>query len=152
MVGRSSEATRQLASRARRRVKGADVPAPDGDIGRQRRVVDAFFAAARAGDFDGLVSLLDTDVVLRADGFPTLPGRSMTVRGAEAVAGQARAGANPAAVLVPALVNGVAGVVITLKGRPLAVMGFTVVGDRIVEIDAIVDPKRVRTVAAAVLA
>jgi len=152
MVGRSSEATRQLASRARRRVKGADVRAPDPDLGRQRQVVNAFFAAARAGDFEGLVSLLDPDVVLRADGFPLLPARSMTVRGAEAVAAQARAGANPEAVLHPALVNGVAGVVITLRGHPQAVMAFTVVDDRIVEIDAIVDPKRVRSVAAAVLA
>jgi RNA polymerase sigma-70 factor (ECF subfamily) len=152
LVGRSPDAARQLASRARRRVKGADVPAPDPDLGRQRRVVDAFFAAARGGDFDALVAVLDPDVVLHADGFPGRPRASTTVRGAEAVARQARLGANPAAQLHPALVNGAAGVVITLRGRPHAVMAFTVAGDKIVEIDAIVDPERVSRVAAAVLA
>jgi RNA polymerase sigma-70 factor (ECF subfamily) len=152
MVGRSPEAARQLASRARRRVKGADVPAPDPDIGRQRRVVDAFFAAARGGDFDTLLSLLDPDVVLRADGFPGRPTTFVTFSGADAVVRQARLGANPAAQLHPALVNGLAGVVITLEGRPHAVMAFTVVGGRIVEIDVFGDPERVGRVAAAVLA
>jgi RNA polymerase sigma-70 factor (ECF subfamily) len=152
LVGRSPDAARQLASRARRRVKGADVRTPDPDLGRQRRVVDAFFAAARGGDFDALVALLDPEVVLRADGFPGRPRASTTVRGAEAVARQARLGANRAAQLHPALVNGAAGVVITLRGRPHAVMAFTVAGGRIVEIDALVDPERVGRVAAAVLA
>jgi len=152
MVGRSPEAARQLASRARRRVKGADVPAPDPDLGRQRRVVDAFFAAARAGDFATLVALLDPDVILRVDGLAGGPRRSATFRGADAVARQARLGANPAAELHPALVNGAAGVVITLQGRPHAVMAFTVAGGRILEIDAFGDPERVSRVAAAVLA
>ena len=151
MLDRSPEAARQLASRARRRVKGAELPAADRDLGRQWRVVDAFFAAARGGDFDTLVSLLDPDVVLRADGAPARPRMSTTVRGAEAVARQARLGANPAADLHPALVNGAAGVVITLRGRPHAVMAFTVAGGRIAEIDVVADPERVRRVAAAVL-
>jgi RNA polymerase sigma-70 factor (ECF subfamily) len=151
MLDRSPEAARQLASRARRRVKGAELPTTERDLGRQRRVVDAFFAAARGGDFDTLVSLLDPDVVLRADGSPARPGVSATVRGAGAVARQARLGANPAADLHPALVNGAAGVVITLRGRPHAVMAFTVAGGRIVEIDVFADPERVRRVAAGVL-
>ena len=152
MVGRSSQAARQLASRARRRVRGSEVPTPDPDVGRQRAVVDAFFAAARGGDFESLVTLLDPDVVLRFDGLPGQPDRSGTVRGAEAVARRARLGANPAAELHPALVNGAAGVVITVDGRPQTVMAFTVAGGRVVEIDAIGDPDRVARVAAAFLA
>src|ERR687895_196854 len=151
MVGRSPEATRQLASRARRRVRGADVPAPDADVSRQRRVVDAFFQAARGGDFDALVALLDPDVVLRADGGAGRPAASALVRGAEAVAGQAIRFAMPHAELVPALVNGAAGVIVRVGGRPFSVMGFTVADDTIVEIDAIADPERVRRIAAAAL-
>jgi len=150
MVGRSPTAARQLASRARRRVKGAGIP--DADRARQRAVVDAFFQAARGGDFDALVALLHPDVVLRADFGPGRPAASTVVRGQEAVMRQARLGANPGAELLPALINGAAGVVITLKGRPHAVMAFTVVDDRVVEIDVIGDPDRVRRVAAAVLA
>jgi len=149
MVGRSPAAARQLASRARRRVSGAEVPAPDPDLPRQRAVVDAFFRAARAGDLDGLVALLHPDVVLRADFGARRPEASTVVRGAAAVARQARA--IPSAVVRPALVNGAAGVVITVGGRPFAVMGFTVTGGRIVEIDAIADPERVGRIAAAVL-
>ena len=149
MVDRSPEATRQLASRARRRVKGAEVPAPDGDLARQREVVDAFFQAARGGDFDALVSVLDPDVVLREDYSTRRPIR--VFRGAAVVAGRARAGAFPGAELRPALVNGAAGAVVVLRGRPFAVIGFTVAGDRIVEIDGIVGPERVRRIAAAVL-
>jgi RNA polymerase sigma-70 factor (ECF subfamily) len=149
MVGRSTVAARQLASRARRRVKGA-ARVPDADVPRQREVVDAFFAAARGGDFDGLVAVLDPDVVLRADFGPGRPG-SRVVRGAAAVAGQALAYARPTARLHPALLNGAAGVVVTLAGRAIAVMGFTVAGGKVVEIDAIGDPDRVRRVAAAVL-
>ena len=149
MVGRSAEATRQLASRARRRVKGAEVPAPDPDLARQREVVDAFFRAARGGDFDGLVAVLDPDVVLREDLSVKRPIR--VFRGAAAVAGQARAGAFPGAEVRPALVNGAAGAVIVLRGRPFAVLGFTVHGDKIVEIDAIAGAERVRRIAAAVL-
>ena len=151
MVGRSPTAARQLASRARRRVKGADLPAPDPDLARQRDVVDAFFLAARGGDLDALVTLLDPDVVLRADFGARRPAASGVVRGAAAVARQAVLGALPGADLHPALVNGAAGAVVTVGGRPFAVLGFTVAEGRILEIDAIADPERVRRVAAAVL-
>jgi RNA polymerase sigma factor (sigma-70 family) len=151
MVGRSPAAARQLASRARRRVKGSAVPVPDPDIARQRAVVDAFFSAARGGDFEALLALLHPDVVLRADFGPGRPSASTVVHGAAGVARQARLGANPAARLHPALVNGAAGVVITLEGRPHVVMAFTVVEDQIAEIDVIADPERVRRVASAVL-
>jgi RNA polymerase sigma factor (sigma-70 family) len=136
MVGRTPVAARQLASRARRRVKGVEV-APLDDLPSQRRVVDAFFAAAHGGDFDALLALLDPEVILRGD----LPGgRSRVLRGAVAVARSARA--VPGTVLHPALVNGAAGVFITRRGRPYAVMGFTVSRGRIVEIDVIADPER----------
>jgi RNA polymerase sigma-70 factor (ECF subfamily) len=149
MVGRSPTAARQLASRARRRVKGAEIPDPD--LARQRAVVDAFFSAARGGHFEALVALLHPDVVLRADFGPSRPAASTVVRGAEAVARQARLGANPAALLHPALINGAAGVVITLDGKPHVVMAFTIVNDQVVELDIIADPDRVRRVASAVL-
>jgi RNA polymerase sigma factor (sigma-70 family) len=152
MVGRSPMAARQLASRARRRVQGADVRTPDPDLSGQREVVNAFFAAARGGDFEALLSLLDPDVVLRADFGDRRPAVPTMIRGAEAVAKQARAGALPHAELHPALVNGAAGVVITVRGRPFSVIGFTVVDGKIVEIDAIADPQRVARVAATVLA
>ena len=157
MVGRTPAAARQLASRARRRVKGADVPAPDPDLARQRRVVDAFFLAARGGDFDALVAVLHPDVVLRIDAGAERPAASMVLRGAATVAKQARIGlravfARPVVQLRPALVNGAAGVVVTLGERPITVMGFTVAGGRIVEIDAIADPERIRRIAAAVFA
>jgi RNA polymerase sigma-70 factor (ECF subfamily) len=151
MVGRSPTAARQLASRARRRVKGADLPAPDPDLARQRDVVDAFFLAARGGDLGALVALLDPDVVLRADFGARRPAASRVVRGAAAVARQAVLGALPGADLHPGLVNGAAGAVVTVGGRPFAVLGFTVAEGRILEIDAIADPERVRRVAAAVL-
>jgi RNA polymerase sigma factor (sigma-70 family) len=151
MVGRSPAAARQLASRARRRVKGAEVPAPDPDLARQRAVVDAFFLAARGGDFDALVALLDPHVVLRSDFGGRRPAAPRVVRGAEAVARQAHMAALPTAELHPALVNGAAGVVVTVGGRPFAVLGFTVAHGRIVEIDAIADPERVGKIAAAVL-
>jgi ketosteroid isomerase-like protein len=151
MVGRSPAAARQLASRARRRVHGAEVPSPDPDIARQREVVDAFFRAARGGDFDALVAVLDPDVVLRADRGARRPAASRVVRGAAAVANQALMFAVPGAELHPTLVNGAAGVVVTVGGRPFAVMGFTVSAGRIVEIDAIADAERVGRIAAAVL-
>jgi RNA polymerase sigma factor (sigma-70 family) len=153
MTGRTPAAARQLASRARRRVQGAAVPAPDRDLGRQRGVVDAFFAAARDGDFDALVAVLDPDVVLRLDAGATRPAASLAIRGAAAVARQALSGlasALPAVDLHPALVNGAAGMVVTRRGRPVTVMGFTVTGGKIAEIDAIADPERVRRIAAAV--
>jgi RNA polymerase sigma factor (sigma-70 family) len=136
MVGRSATAARQLASRARRRVQGAAVP-PDADRARQREVVDAFFAAARAGDFAALVRVLDPDVVLRSDA-----PKIAEVRGATHVARLARAGARRSASVLPVLVNGTAGAVVVEEGRAITVMGFTVSGGKIVEIDAITDPGR----------
>src|SRR5918998_588807 len=114
-------------------------------------VLHALFQAARGGEFDALVALLDPDVVLRADGGAGRPAASALVRGAEAVAGQAIRFALPNAELVPALVNGAAGVIVRVGGRPFSVMGFTVADDTIVEIDAIADPERVRRIAAAAL-
>jgi RNA polymerase sigma factor (sigma-70 family) len=151
IVGRSEAATRQLASRARRRVQGAPV-APDPDLARQREVVDAFLAAARGGDFDALVSVLDPEVVLRAD--RGAAGGSVEVRGPAAVADQAltfsRLGAG-GGVVRRALVNGAAGVVGTRDGRPFSVLGFTVAGGRIVEIDILADPARLDRLDLAVL-
>jgi RNA polymerase sigma factor (sigma-70 family) len=138
MLGRSPTAARQLASRARRRVRGA-APAPDPDLARQREVVDAFFAAARGGDFDALVAVLDPDVVARSDGGP---GASVVVRGAQAVAGRALMFARPSAMVRPAVVNGAAGVVVTADGRPASVMAFTVRNGKILEIDTLSDPER----------
>jgi RNA polymerase sigma-70 factor (ECF subfamily) len=138
VIERLETATRQLASRARRRVRGAEPP--DRDLARQRQVVDAFFAAARGGDFDALVAVLDPDVVLRADG--GLPGASAIIRGAQVVAGQALMFAGPARLVRPVLVNGAVGVVVTVDGRPVSVMGFTVTGGKISAIDALVDPDR----------
>jgi RNA polymerase sigma-70 factor (ECF subfamily) len=157
MVGRSPAAARQLASRARRRVRSAEVPAADPDLARQREVVDAFFLAARGGDFEALLAVLDPDIVLRIDAGPERPAASMVVHGATAVARQAGVGlgavlGRPVVHLRPALVNGAAGVVVTLGEEPMTVMGFTVAEGRIVEIDAIADPERVRRIAATLLA
>jgi RNA polymerase sigma factor (sigma-70 family) len=150
IVGRSEVAARQLASRARRRVQGA-TPVPDTDLTRQREVVDAFLAAARGGDFEALLAVLDPDVVLRSDGGLVRPGLSREVRGARAVA----EGALDFSRLVPfaqaALVNGAAGVVAFRRGQPVSVMGFTVRGGKIVEIDILVDPARLRRLDLAVL-
>jgi len=143
MVGRSPTAARQLASRARRRVQGA-VAAPDPDLARQREVVDAFFAAARDGDFDALVAVLHPDVVLRSDGGAVRPGASFVMRGAREVAESALSFARMSPFVRPALVNGAAGVVVAPHGRPFSVMGFTVRDGKIVEIDGIADPERLR--------
>jgi RNA polymerase sigma factor (sigma-70 family) len=143
IVGRSPTAARQLASRARRRVRGA-APVPDADLARQREVVDAFFAAARDGDFDALVSVLDPDIVLRSDGGEERPGVSIVLRGARAVAERALTFASLSPFVRPALVNGAAGVVVAPRGRPFSVMGFTVTHGKIVEIDALADPARLR--------
>jgi RNA polymerase sigma factor (sigma-70 family) len=140
IVGRSPGGARQLASRARRRIKGT-VPLPDADPTRQREVVAAFLAAARAGDFEALVELLDPDVVLRADA-GAVAVASRVVRGAEAVAGQALAFAGLAPFARAALVNGTAGIVAARGGRPVAVLGFTVAGGKIVEIDILADRSR----------
>ena len=147
MVGRTSAAARQLASRARRRVNGAEIPTPDPGLARQREVVDAFFAAARAGDFDALVQLLAPDVVARVD---VGAGQHATViRGVQAVAKLAHS--LRGAQLHRALVNGIPGAVITMNGRPFSVLAFTVVDGKIVQIDGIRDRDRVRRIAAAVL-
>jgi RNA polymerase sigma-70 factor (ECF subfamily) len=140
IVERTPAAARQLASRARRRVQGA--PVPDTDLPRQREVVDAFFAAARDGDFDALVAVLDPDVVLRADAGTRGPGQSAVVRGAHAVASQALMFRHLSPFVRPALVNGVAGVVVAPEGRAVSVMSFTVRDGRVVEIDALADPER----------
>ena len=141
VVGRSPVAARQLASRARRRVRGAEIPEPDPDLARQREVVDAFFRAARGGDFDAPHRGARSRRGARASDFGARrpAGTSPVIRGAAAVARQARG--FPGALVRPALVNGAAGVVITARGRPIVVMGFTVVDGRIVEIDAIADSR-----------
>ncbi len=141
ILGRTANAAKQLAARARRRVQGADA-VPDADLGRQHAVVDAFFAAARRGDFDALVSLLDPNVTLRADGGAAPLGISGMVRGATEVASRALMGAQPAARVHRALVNGSAGVVITIDDRPVSIMGFTVTKGVIVAIHALADPDR----------
>jgi hypothetical protein len=139
IVGRSPTAARQLASRARRRVQGAAAVA-DADLTRQRQVVDAFLAAARGGDLDALLALLDPDIVLRTD--RAIAPAPTEVRGAVAVATLAvRSGARAAQ---PALVNGAVGVVIAPRGRLMMVLDFTIVRGKIVAIDAIADPERLR--------
>jgi RNA polymerase sigma factor (sigma-70 family) len=146
LVERTPGAARQLASRARRRVRGA-APAPDPDLDRQREVVDAFLAAARAGDFEALLEMLDPDVVFRADaGARRLPaGAKRELRGARAVVEQARRFAGGARFARSALVNGAAGLVLGPPGRPpAAVVGFTVSGGKIVEIDVLADRQRLR--------
>jgi RNA polymerase sigma-70 factor (ECF subfamily) len=145
LVERTPAAARQLASRARRRVRGAP-PAPDPDLARQREVVDAFLAAARAGDFDALLEVLDPDVVLRVDqgAMPMPPGAEREVHGARAVAKQARIFAARAEFARPALINGTPGFVVAPGGRPIALGGFTVADGKIVEIDILADPERLR--------
>jgi RNA polymerase sigma-70 factor (ECF subfamily) len=143
IVGRTPAAARQLASRARRRVQGAPTT-PDTDIAQQRVVVDAFFAAARDGDFDALVAVLDPDVVLHSDGAGLARGAARELHGAEAVAGQALMFRARGRSVRPALVNGVAGVVAVVGGRAVSVMAFTVRGGRIVAMDALADPVRMR--------
>jgi RNA polymerase sigma-70 factor (ECF subfamily) len=141
MLGRSADATRQLASRARRRVREAGATEPDGAIAAQRAVVDAFFAAARAGDLTTLVGLLDPEVVVRTDGFVAGPA---VLRGAAAVASAVVGTASPLAEFRPVLVNGAVGVLVTLNGRPAALMAFTIINGRITAVDGITDPHRVR--------
>ena len=141
MLDRTPEAARQLASRARHRVKAAGAREPDGTVAAQQAVVNAFFAAARAGDLAGLVELLDPEVVLRTDGFAAGPA---VLRGAAAVSGAVLSGASPHAEFHPILVNGAAGMLITLRGRPAGLMAFTVVGGRITAVDGITDQRRVR--------
>jgi RNA polymerase sigma factor (sigma-70 family) len=138
IVGRSPAAARQLASRARRRVQGADT-VNDADAGRRREVVAAFLAASREGDFDALLALLDPDVVLRADASAVRIGASMEVSGAAAVAGTF---AGRARFAQPALLDGVPGAVWAPGGNPKIVFGFTIARGRIVEIELFADPGR----------
>jgi RNA polymerase sigma-70 factor, ECF subfamily len=141
IVDRSPNAARILASRARRRVHGADV-VPDADLGRQREVVRAFFAASREGDFEALVALLDPEVVVRADYGTVRPGASRQVRGAPAVAQQALSFSRLVPFARPALVNGTPGVVVGRRGQLVTVMAFTVRRGKIIEIDILADPAR----------
>jgi RNA polymerase sigma-70 factor (ECF subfamily) len=141
LVERTPEAARQLASRARRRVHDA-APVPDADLARQRVAVDAFYAAARDGDFDALVSVLDPEVVLRADGGASRTRPTVLLRGARTVAGQAATAQRLSRYVRPALVNGAAGAVVVIAGRVFAVMAFTVAEGRIAAIDVLYDPAR----------
>ncbi|MEU9210297.1 sigma-70 family RNA polymerase sigma factor [Streptomyces sp. NPDC048415] len=142
VLGRTPAASRQLASRARRRVQGG-APTPDADLAQQREVVDAFLAAAREGDFDALVAVLDPDVVARSEGGVTA--------GATAVASGASSFAHLARIARPALVNGAAGVVVVADERLVGVLAFTVVHGRIAVIDILNDPERLAGVDVTVL-
>jgi len=141
VVERSPEATRKLASRARRRIQQA-APSPDTGLMAQHAVVDAFFAAGRAGDFDRLVAVLDPEVSLRGD-FGPGPDGQRSARGASMVAGLARGYAAPEREVRPAVVNGAAGAVIVVDGRATAIMGFVVRRGRITAIDVLADPARI---------
>jgi RNA polymerase sigma-70 factor (ECF subfamily) len=143
IVDRSPEATRQLASRARRRVRGAR-PSPDPDVAAQREVVDAFLAAAREGDFEGLVAVLDENAVLRADRGAVPAGVQSEIRGAANIARQALIYSRLDLEVRSALVNGAAGTVTLRDGEVFAVTGFTVRDHRIVEMDILADPERLR--------
>jgi RNA polymerase sigma-70 factor (ECF subfamily) len=142
MVGRSEAAARQLASRARREVRAAGPAVPDVSVAEQRAVVDAFFTAARAGDFGRLMELLDPGVVVRADGGTAGHGTSVIMRGAAEIASATIATASPQADFTPVLVNGVAGMLITVKGRPVSLIAVTVAGGRITAMDGITDLDR----------
>jgi RNA polymerase sigma factor (sigma-70 family) len=147
IVDRSPAAARQLASRGRRRVRGA-APQPDSDLRRQREIVDAFLAASRSGDFEGLLSVLDPDVVFRIDAGKMSALARPPVVGAQAVAEQiVSRGTRFAPHARPAIVNGAAGAVVGRDERPFAVVGFTVAGGRITAIDLIIDPEKLMRVA-----
>jgi RNA polymerase sigma factor (sigma-70 family) len=141
LVERTPAATRQIASRARRRIEHHS-PAPEPDPARQRAVVDAFFAASREGNLDALVAVLDPDVILRSDGGTTRPRLNFTLYGPAAIAGQALASGTLSPFVRPALINGQAGVVVAAKGRAIFVMAFTVANGLIVGIDVLADPDR----------
>jgi len=150
IVGRSPEAARQLASRARRRVRGAGTP--DADRARQRKVVEAFLAAARAGDFQGLLAVLDPDVVRHIDAAGVAPGAPTEMRGAQAVAKAALAGSRRASAPVAlALIDGTVGVILAPHGRLTLAMRFETRDDRIVRIDVVAGPERLGTLNVAVL-
>jgi RNA polymerase sigma-70 factor (ECF subfamily) len=139
-LDRSEAAAQQLASRARRRVRGS--PEPDRDLVRQREVVDAFFAASRDGDFDALIAVLDPEVELRIDGGALRADASLALRGAEAVARHTTTYSRLYPFVRPALVNGAAGAIVAPHGRLFSVMAFTVTNGKITQIDALVDPER----------
>src|SRR5881398_2295264 len=142
IVDRSEAATRQLASRARRRVRGA-APVTNPDLREQRRVVDAFLAASRAGDFEALLEVLDPDVVFRIDVGGVAPAARPPIEGAEAVAAQVlERGSRLAPHARPAIVNGNAGVIVIPHEKPVAVVGFVVADGRIAEIDVVADPAK----------
>lgn len=143
IAGRTSTAVRQLASRARRKVQNSDVK-PDVDLARQRQVVNAFFAAARDGEFEALVAVLDPEVTIRSDGGTDRPTVSRVITGAGEVASQALTYTRLSPFVRPAVVNGVAGVVVAPRGEPFSVMAFTVRGGRITAIDSLGDPARLR--------
>jgi RNA polymerase sigma-70 factor, ECF subfamily len=143
IVDRSPEAARQLASRARRRVRGS-APVSDADLDEQRAVVDAFLAAAREGDFGALLAILDPDVVLRADAGPGLPQATVELHGAAEVAGRALVYARLQLLNRPVLINGAFGMVAFRDGRVFSVGAVTVRGGRIVEMDFLADPERLR--------
>jgi RNA polymerase sigma factor (sigma-70 family) len=145
IVDRSPAAARQLASRARRRVQGEN-RMPDADLDTQREVIDAFVAAAREGDFETLLAVLDPDVVLRADRGADPIGAARVVRGAANVARQARAFSRLDIEVRPALVNGAAGTVTLRDGQPFTIAGFTIRNRRIVEMNIVADPERVRQI------
>ncbi|WP_422741791.1 RNA polymerase sigma factor SigJ [Micromonospora sp. WMMD754] len=141
LVDRSPAAARQLASRARRRVRG-QAPAPDPDLARQRAVVDAFLTAARDGDFDALIAVLHPDVVLRSDGGTARARHTTVLTGAPTVAVQATTFGRLSPYARPVLVNGAAGVLVSTGGRTLSVMAFTIVAGRVAAVDVIADPRR----------
>jgi RNA polymerase sigma factor (sigma-70 family) len=143
LLDRSPAAARKAASRARRRVE-AEPTAPDVDLDRQREVVDAFFEAAREGDFEALVAVLHPEVVLRSDGGEARPSANHLIRGGVEVASRAMTFARLAPFVRPVLVNGVAGVLVAPDGKPFSVMAFTVAGGRVVAIDALADPDRLQ--------
>jgi RNA polymerase sigma factor (sigma-70 family) len=151
IVGRSPTAARKLASRARRRVQGADT-VRDADLSRQREIVEAFLAASRRGDFEALLAVLDPDVLLRADRAAVPPGTPREVRGATAVARNALAASRRARVSQLGLVDGAVGIILAPRGRLFLVMAFTITHGKIVAIDVIANPERLHRLDLAVLA
>jgi RNA polymerase sigma-70 factor (ECF subfamily) len=139
-LDRSEAAAQQLASRARRHVRRS--PEPDRDLARQRRVVDAFFAASRDGDFEALLNVLHPEVELRIDGGALRARASLALRGADAVAAHTATYSTLHPFVRPAVVNGAAGAIVAPGGRAVSVMAFTVTNGKIVRIDALVDPER----------
>ncbi|MFJ7352677.1 sigma-70 family RNA polymerase sigma factor [Phyllobacterium sp. NPDC097923] len=147
IVDRTPEAARQLASRARRRVQGTDT-IPARSLARQREIVNAFLAASRGGDFNALLAVLDPDVVFRADKAAVQLGAMAEIRGAEAVANTFKGRAQGA---VPALVDGVLGLVVKVRGRLHVVLNLTIAGDRITAIEAVAEPSRLNALDLVVL-